>query len=266
LSLTPEVRIGVTSVVRNVPTSRLKDSEGELGELHLDDKAGSHSFVSKLSSFEVRSRGTRRSGILHVSSLESRASKVGSKSAGKGFSIDNSSSNTVKSSLLNVASEGLATASEPVRVQAIAETKSVDNFVHNADHLSFVGKDISSGSEISGTDDGLTNDGSIGSRSQSARSGLSNVIRVGVSFYHVEPISLDTRLEYGRSRNTADSTSTDFQASSGGILDLEGGGPIVHNGRDKLVLDVVSHGATRGTEKSVVSVGSKVGVTGESSS
>jgi len=62
-------------------------------------------------------------------------------------------------------SEGSTAASEPLRVQALTETKSVDNFVHNADHLSFVGKNIRSGREISGTDGNLTDEGSLGARS-----------------------------------------------------------------------------------------------------
>jgi len=85
-----------------------------------------------------------------------------SKSASEGFSIDDASSDTVKRSRGNVSGEGLTAASEPMSVQSLTETKSMDNFVHNADHLSFVGKRISSGSEILGTDDSLTNDGSLG--------------------------------------------------------------------------------------------------------
>jgi hypothetical protein len=164
LSLTPVERISIT-VISNVPTSRFKESEGEFGHLHLDDKTGGHGFEGELSSFEVRSSGTRRSGIFHVSTLERRASVMLSKSAGKGFSIDNASRDTVKSSLGNVTSEGSTAAGEPVSVQTLAETESMDNFVHNTDHLSFVVKDISTGGEISGTDDNLTNDGSLGARS-----------------------------------------------------------------------------------------------------
>jgi hypothetical protein len=74
---------------------------------------------------------------------------------------------------------------------------------------------------------------------------LGNVVRGSVSFYHEEPIGVDTILEDGGSGSTADRAGRYFQASSGGILDLEGTGEIVHNGRDKLVLDVVSYRATR---------------------
>jgi hypothetical protein len=95
---------------------------------------------------------------------------------------------------------------------------------------------------------------------------LGNVVSGSISFYHVDPIGINTRLEYGGSGRTADRAGSNFQASSGGILDLEGGREIVQNGRDKLVLDVVSHGATRGTKESIVTVSSKVGVTGEGSS
>jgi hypothetical protein len=116
LSLTPVVRISITIVVRNEPTSRLEDSKGEFGQLHLDDETGGHSFVSELPSFEVRSSSSRRSGILHVSSLEIRAAEVLSKSASEGFSIDNASSDTVKTGRSNVTGEGLTAASEPVSI------------------------------------------------------------------------------------------------------------------------------------------------------
>jgi len=64
---------------------------------------------------------------------------VSSKLAGKGFSINDFSSRTIKSGTGNVASHGSSTASEPVRVQASTETEGMDDFVHNADHLSLVG-------------------------------------------------------------------------------------------------------------------------------
>jgi len=160
--LTPVVRISITIVVRNKPTSRLKDSKREFGNLHLGDQTGGHSFVSELSSFEVRSSSSRRSGILHVSSLKSRATEMLSKSASERFSIEDASSDTVKRSSGNVTSEDLTAAREPMRIQTLTETKSVNDLVHNADHLSFVIKRFSSGSEVSGTDDSLTNDRSLG--------------------------------------------------------------------------------------------------------
>jgi hypothetical protein len=94
---------------------------------------------------------------------------------------------------------------------------------------------------------------------------LGNVVRGSVSLYHEEPIGVSTILEDGGSGFTADSTSRNLQVSSGGILDLEGTGEIVHNGRDKLVLDVVSNRATRGAEETSVEIGSEIGITGERS-
>jgi len=203
LSFTPVVRIS-KAVIRNVPTSRFKESEGEFGHLHLDDKAGGHGFVSEMSSFEVRSSGTRRSGILHISTLERRASEMLSKSAGKGFSIDDASLDTIKSSRGNMTSELLTAAGEPVGIQSLAETESMDNFVHNADHLSFMVKDVSTGSEVSGTDGNLTTDGSTRARSFGASHSTGNVIAGSISFYHEEPISSNTGLENGRGSSTAD--------------------------------------------------------------
>jgi hypothetical protein len=94
---------------------------------------------------------------------------------------------------------------------------------------------------------------------------LGNVVRGSVSLYHEEPIGILTALENRGSGITAGSAGRNLQASTGGILDLEGTGEIVHNGRDKLVLDVVSHRATRGAEETSVEIGSEVGVTGEGS-
>jgi len=85
-----------------------------------------------------------------------------SKSTSEGLSIDNASRDTAKRSRSNVTGEGLTTASEPAAIQALTETKSVNNFVHNADHLSFVVHRFSSGSHEFSTDDSLTNDGSLG--------------------------------------------------------------------------------------------------------
>jgi len=192
LALTPNERISITSVVRNVPTSRFKESEGEFGYLHLVDKAGGHGFVSELSSFEVRSSSTRRSGIFHVSSLETRASEMLSKSTSEGFSIDNASRDTAKRSRSNVTGEGLTTASEPAAIQALTETKSVNNFMHNADHVLFVEKSIRSGTNVFGTDDSLTNDRSLGTRSFSASRGTGNVITGVISFNQQNPISIYT--------------------------------------------------------------------------
>jgi len=162
LSLTPVVGISITIVVRNEPTSRFKNSKGEFRNLHLGNEAGGHSFVSELSSFEVRSSSSRRSGILHVSSLESRATEMLSKSVGKGLSIDNASRHTIKSSRSKVTGKGLTAAREPMSIQSLTETKSMDDFVHNTDHLSFVVHWFSSRSEVLGTDDSFTNDRSLG--------------------------------------------------------------------------------------------------------
>jgi len=86
-----------------------------------------------------------------------------------------------------------------------------------------------------------------------------------LSFYQEDPVSINTRLENRRCRFTADCAGRNLQVSGSGILDLEGGGEIVHNGRDQRVLDVILQRATRGAEETVVGIGSKVGVTGEGS-
>jgi len=265
LSLTPGKVISITIVVRNVPTSRFKESKGEFRELHLINETGSHSFESELSSFEVRSHSTRRSGILHISSLESRTSEVGSKSAGKRLSIDDSSSGTTKSSRGNVTSKGLAAASQPTTVQALAESESMNNFVHNADHVLFMQQGISSGLDVGRTDDSLTYEGSVGSRSDIARYSTGDITAGAIGFYHEEPISVDTTLKNGRSGTTADGTTGDLQASNNGILDSKGTRNVVQNGGNEVILDVASHRTTGTAEETVVAVCSNVGVTGEGS-
>lgn len=94
---------------------------------------------------------------------------------------------------------------------------------------------------------------------------MGNIITGGISLYHEEPIGVETILEDGRSGFTTDGAGRNLQASSDGILGLEGAGEIVHNGRDKLILDVISYGATRGAEETSVEIRSEVGVTGKGS-
>jgi len=168
LTLTPNKGISITIVIRNVPTSRFKKSEGEFGHLHLVNKAGSHGFEGELSSFEVRSTSTRSSVIFHISSLESRASEVISKPTSEGFSINNASRDTSKRSSDNVTGEGLTTASEPTAIEALAETETVDDFMHDTDHILLMKKRISSGTNVVSTDDSLTNNRSFSSSSFSA--------------------------------------------------------------------------------------------------
>jgi len=101
------------AVVSSIPTSGFEESKGEFGNLHLDNETGGHSFIGELSSFEVRSSSTRRSGVFHVGTLERRATIMLSKLAGKRFSIDNTGSNTTEFSRSNVTSKLLATSSQP---------------------------------------------------------------------------------------------------------------------------------------------------------
>jgi len=138
LSLTPDERISI-AVVGNIPTSRFEEGKSELGHLHLDNETGSHGFIGELSSFEVRSSSTGRSSIFHVGTLEIRATKVGSELASKRFSIDDAGRDTIKSSSSDMASELLTTTGEPVGVKTFTETESMNNFVHNADHVLFMG-------------------------------------------------------------------------------------------------------------------------------
>jgi len=257
-------RISV-AVVRNVPTSRFKESEGEFRELHLDDKTGSHTFEGELSSFEVRSSGTGRSSVLHISTLESRTAEVSSKSAGKRFSIDDSSGHAIKSSRSDVTGESLTTAGQPLSVKTLAETKSMDNFVHDADHLLFMQKDVSGGLDVGSTDDSLADKGSLGASGGVTVGGTSNVVTGSIGFYKENPISVDTALEYGRSGTTADGTGGNLHGSSNGVLDPEGTRNVVQNGRNEVIFDVASDRATGRAQEAVVAVGSHVGVTGEGS-
>jgi hypothetical protein len=142
----------------------------------------------------------------------------------------------------------------------------MDNFMHNTDHLSFMSQDVSSGSEVSSTDGSLTNNGSTGARSSGASGCTGNIGARSIGLYYKDPISIYTRLKDRGSGNTTDAAGTDLHASSSGIFALEGTREVVHNRRDKLVLDVVSNRATSGAELSIVAVSSKVRVTGEGSS
>jgi len=156
LSLTPVVRISVV-VVRNVPTSGFEESKSNFGDLHLTNETRGHSFVGELSSLEMRSSSTGGTSVLHISTLKSRAAEVRSKLASKGFSIKDTSANTIESGIRDDVTELLTVRVEPVTVESLTETEGVNDFVHNADHLSFVVQDISGGGKISSTDGSLTN-------------------------------------------------------------------------------------------------------------
>jgi len=87
---------------------------------------------------------------------------MGSKSASKRLSIDDSSSDTAKRSRGDMTSEGSTTASQPVLVQRLAETKSMDDFVHDADHVLLMLHGISSGLDVCSTDGSSSNERSLG--------------------------------------------------------------------------------------------------------
>jgi len=159
----------------------------------LGNETGSHHLVGELSSFEVGTSGTGGAGVLHVSTLEGRATEMLSQSTGKRFSVDNSSGGTIKLSRGDVTGEGSTAASKPVAVQALRETKGMDDLVHDADHLLFVEKDIGSGLHVVSTDDSLTDKGSLGARGQGARDGTGDVAAGRVELNHEEPISVNTR-------------------------------------------------------------------------
>jgi len=161
----------------------------------LTDQTGSHDFISELSSLEVRTSGTRRTRVFHVSTLESRTSEVLSESGGKRLSIDDYSSGTTKASRLDVTSEGLTAASEPFAVQTLGETESMDNLVHDADHLLFVQHGIGGYLHVGSTDGDSTYKGSLGSGSQRASNSAGDVAAGGISFYQESKISRDTVLQ-----------------------------------------------------------------------
>jgi len=141
----------------------------------------------------------------------------------------------------------------------------MNDFMHNTDHLSFMGQDISSRSDILGTEDNLTNNRSSSTRSFRASGSTGNIVAGVVSFDHEDPIGIDTILEDRGSSSTTDGAGRDLQLSSGGVLALKRSREVVHNGRDKRVLDIVSYRATGRTKETVVPISSEVAVTGKSS-
>jgi len=237
-----EVEFISVVVVGNVPTGRFEESKGELGSLHLVDKTGSHDFEGELSSFEVRSSGTGTTTVFHVSTLKSRASEEASKSGGKRRGVDDYGSSTIKSSRSDVTGESLTTASQPLAVQTLGETESVDNLMHDTDHVLFVEEDIRSGSHVVSRDGSLTNKGSLGTRSQRAGNGTGNVVTGRVNGKEVDVISSNTGSKDGRSRDGADSAGGDLEVTRNGVLDLEGTLEVVHDGTHNLG-EVVSVGS-----------------------
>jgi len=167
ISLSPAVLISI-AVVSNIPTSGFEESKSEFRRLHLINQTRGHDFVSELSSFEMATSSTRRTSIFHISTLERGAAEVASKLGGKRLSINDLGSITIESSRSDMTSESLTVAVEPVAEQTVTETKSVDDFMHNADHVSFVKHDIRSGIHVSTTDGSVSEKRSLGTRSQRA--------------------------------------------------------------------------------------------------
>lgn len=265
LSLTPVVRISIV-VIGNVPTSGFEESESKFGNLHLTNETRGHSFVSELSSLEVRSSSTGGTSVLHVSTLKSRAAEVRSKLASKGFSTNNTSLDTIESGIRDDVTELLTARVEPVTIKSLTETEGMDDFVHNADHLSFVIQDISSGGKISSTDDSLTDKGSTSARSSGTGGSTSNIGTGSISSDDVDPISVNTILKDRRSSDTTDRAGGDLHLSTSGVLDLESIREVVQNGRNKLVLDVVSDRTAGRAELTIVTISSEVTVAGKGSS
>jgi len=229
-----EVELVSVVVVGDVPTSRFEESKGELRDLHLVDEAGSHDFEGELSSFEVRTSSTRTTSVFHVSTLKSRASEEASKSGGKRRSVDDDSGVTIESSRGDVTGKSSAAASKPFAVQALGETESVDDLMHDTDHVLFVEEDIGGGTHVVSGDGGLTNKGSLGAGGQRAGTSTGDEIAGRTDVEDLDVISSNTVSKDGRSRDTTDGTGGDLKVTGDGVLDLEGSLEVVHDGSHHL--------------------------------
>jgi len=137
LTLTPVERISVT-VVGDVPAGTFQESKSELGVDLLIDKTGGHSFVTEMSLFEVRTSSTRATTVFHVSTLKSRATVMLSELRSKGFNVQDKSVSTIELTSASVSLKSLTLRVNELAELALSETKDVEDFMDDADHILFV--------------------------------------------------------------------------------------------------------------------------------
>lgn len=263
-TLTPPETISV-AVVRNPPAGTFQKSKSELRDLLLVLETTGHELPREKGLFEVGTSSSRASTVFHVSTLQGGASEVASESAGKGFNVQDSGSSTVERTRYDVTRESLTTAVDETTVHALSKTESVSKFVHHADHILFVEKRILSGFDKGSTDGSLTGKRSSGSTSVRTGIGVGNIRAGAVSGNEVDEISSDTVPENGRSRDTTNTARSSLPKSGNGVLGLESSGEVVNNRRNKIILDVRVYAARTRFKKTVVTVESSIGVTGEGS-
>jgi len=107
--------------------------------LHVVDKTGSHELkTGEDSTFEMVSSSTRSTSVLHVSTLEARATEMVSKHSSQRFSSEDGAGVTSKLGSSNKSTLFLAVGVKERRVQVAGETERVSNFVHHTDHVLLV--------------------------------------------------------------------------------------------------------------------------------
>jgi len=107
--------------------------------LHFVNKAGGHELkTGEDSTFEMVSGSTRSTSVLHVSTLEARATEVISEHTSQRFSSKNKTGSTVKTSSGSKAALLLTVGVKERGVQVAGETEGVSDFVHHTDHVLFM--------------------------------------------------------------------------------------------------------------------------------
>lgn len=137
LALAEPVAISII-VIGFVPARTFEHGKGELTVRLLVDESRSHGLEGIMSSFEVRTSGGGTSTVFHISTLQSRATKEGLKSGGKGINVDNCRSRSVQSGRSNVARKSITIIVNEIRVKAASETKSMGDFVQDHVDVLFV--------------------------------------------------------------------------------------------------------------------------------
>jgi hypothetical protein len=200
LLLTVVKGISIT-VVSSIPAGAFKESKSHFRYWLIIDEAGGHDFGTELSSFEVGTSGGRGTRVLHIGTLESRASEVGSELRSEGFSDEDLAGTAAESSRGN-------RGTVEVSVQAGSETESVSDFVDHAAHILFMKKDVRGFSEVASVDSSKSNERSLGSTGHETSHGVGNPTeRAGVfTLNDQEEIGSDTALELRGSRITADAS------------------------------------------------------------
>jgi len=133
-----------------------------------------------------------------------------------------------------VAGKSFTAGSEPLRIQTLGHTETVNDLVHHADHVLLVQQNIGSGLNVIGGDNDSGEDGSLSTRGQRAGVSGSDVVTGAIGNDDQGKIGFDTGSEHRGSGDAANTAGTGLEETRDRVLGLEGCREVVKDGREEL--------------------------------